>query len=294
METLDKTKLSNDELIALIPQDEESAPVETAAPQATEAETPPVSEAVAAVEAAATDPAATAAEQPAEPPNTRAQLRASRRSEDRLQRELKQARQELAELKERQAAPAGKTVSDDDEIDAVIAELEPDLPAIAKVGKVVKELKAKLAALETKQPAPAPAEPEFEPEQLPPELQDIVDDMPDLYAWQHDKDQTKYHLAGRFNETLLASPKWKDKPAADRFAEVVRLVKDHSGDPPVQTKKAATTVDEARAAIEAKAKPAPVSVGDLRGRASPTQITSRRADWAAKTNDQILAEMQDV
>ena len=162
-------------------------------------------------------------------------LRAARRSEERARREAEQAKAEAVRLAKeleqlRTKVPAE---SDPDAIsDQELAELERDMPHVAKALKEIRKKSAsaqgepaKAAATGT-QPADNKApEDDFIPVQFTPEVQDAVDEVPDLLDWQHDPDQSMFQRAIAMDGYLQNLAAWKDKPMADRFAEVVRRVK---------------------------------------------------------------------
>jgi hypothetical protein len=241
---------------------------------------------------AAPAPAAQAPAQPAERPqgDLRNALRAARRSEKRANDELARLRQENEDLKAGKK-PADAPAISDEELNA----LEQDFPQVAGV---VKALKTQVDVLKTTaKPAPAPA-PEFLPEVLPDELQEVVDENPDLLAWQLNPDQTNFALAKQADRLLMNSPKWADKPYAERFAEVVRLVKEQTGQAPAPSKTttttapapapAAKTVEDAKKVIEQAATATPVGIGDLRGSSTPAKT---EPDFRRMTDDQILASL---
>jgi hypothetical protein len=124
------------------------------------------------------------------------------------------------------------------------------------------------------------------------------------------KDQTDWARAKAIDAMLVGSPLWQGKPMRERLAEVVRLRKEEvagtSGrardvsagetDPSTKPTKPATkpTAEDARRVIEANAKSAPVSASDIRGRAPPTRIASKRDAWPTMTNEQLIAGLLDI
>jgi len=233
-------------------------------------------------------PAASAAPAAAERPagDLRVALRASRRGETRARSEAEQLRLENEALKAKLTPekPAGEV---DEEL---MKELESDFPQVAGVvkalAKQVNELKATAKTTETEE-----RDPEFVPPMLPPDLQDVVDEIPDLLAWQMDPNQTNFEMAKAADRLLFASSKWKDKPEAERFAEVVRLVKEQTGQAAAAPAPAASSNAEivARAKQAAAAAPtAPVGISDLRGGAAPTKSAP---DYRAMSDDQIMMSL---
>jgi hypothetical protein len=231
------------------------APVEAAAPQAVA-------------------PAAAPAQ--AEPKgDPRAALRASRHAERRAREEADRLRAENEALKAR--VPQQPDATDD-----VMSVVEADHPEVAALVKGLKsqveELTAKVA------PAQAPAEPEFIPESLPPEAQELVDEIPELAEWQASKDkQDHWQAAKAADRLLLTLPKWKDATAAERFTEAVRRVKADMAQPtPIDPK------EVARKRIDATPERGIETLSDLRGGQEPTGVTP---DWSRMNDDEIIASL---
>lgn len=206
-------------------------PQATEAPQAQAAQ--PGTSASEQTEQTAAPPAAIT-QQPAaqpthEPPqpggDVRAALRASRRAEQRAREEAQRLRDEMAALK--QKLPA-ETQEADPFSEDEIARAERDFPLLGRTARFVK---AQMGNTAPAAPAQPPAAAEFVPPLLPANVQEIVDSSPDLLAWQHDQDQARFALAKSTDALLLEHPHWREKPMAERFAEVVRRVKAELGTP---------------------------------------------------------------
>lgn len=71
-------------------------------------------------------------------------------------------------------------------------------------------------------------------------VMDAVNQIPELKSWM-DKDADRFQLATHLDKKLEVDPAWKDKPLAERFAEVTKRVKLAYGDPVEQQAAAATT-----------------------------------------------------
>jgi hypothetical protein len=177
-----------------------------------------------------------------------------------------------------------------------LKEYAPDAAAALEALEAENARLAKLA--EAHKPAPVAAT--FEPEVLPADLQDAVDEVPELAVWQQSPEHAKnWARAKAIDVGLSTHPDWEDKPAAERFAEVVRLRKlevSKTASPAPQTsspKPKQPTAEDAKRVIEERAKTAPISVGDLRGRAPPTAVTSKREAWKTMTNAEILASLPE-
>ena len=139
----------------------------------------------------------------------------------------------------------------------------------------------------------APASNNFVPESLPVDYQLVVDEHPDLSAWQRNPDQTLYEAAGAMNEALLATPRWANASIAERFAEVARLVKENAvaaaAPSPSAAPAPATLSDAKRAIAAAAAAPArPPTIGDLRG--GNSEATNPSPDFRALTKQGLSDE----
>jgi len=258
------------------------------------APTPPAAPAPAAAPTAAA-PAAPAAPAPAGTPaepdlgDPRAALRASRRSErqareraEQRERENEQLRKQLAELRGTPATPEG--------VDPEMAALELDVPGVAPVVKrllnEVKELRQQIAA-----PKQAP-EPDFVPERLHEALQEIVDDIPQLLAWQTSpRFKDHWELAKATDLALTKHRDWKDKPEAERLQETARRVAAELGAPsptppaPAPTRAAQRIQDAPERGLE--------TLSDLRGGVVPSTSTGQDF-YAMKSDEEVMAALEKL
>lgn len=224
---------------------------------------------------------ADATSQPQDKPkgDIRQALRASRRSEQRAKDELQRLREENEELR-KQAPP--KPAATDEITDAELDEISADFPQMAKLAAAVKRMAPK--------PEPKPqsvASTEFVPDELPPDLQEVVDDIPDLLTWQNDPDQTRFEMAKAADALLLRHPKWKDKPQAERLQEVARRVNNELGqDAPAAPQR----IDPARAIEEAPQRQAR-SMGDIGGGGGRDAKANDLARFKAMSADDVEAEL---
>lgn len=209
----------------------------------------------------------------------KAALRAARAAEARAKREAERLRRENEELKQR--APAAPQDSDeltDEDVETIAA----DFPALAKVAKAVR--KAAVSA-----PAPAAPQgettPEFVPVSLPEELQEAVDATPDLLAWQHNPDQTAFDMAKAVDVLLDKHPKWGKAPLAERFAEVVKRVKQELADAP-----AAPRAD-VQAALDNAPVRTPRSVGEIGGGSGRQPAGNDLSRFSQMSTDDVEAEL---
>lgn len=282
------TTFTADEL-SLIPKPEPEVEQQTTgqegappAPAPAPASEPP---APAPTEAATPSPAPAPAATPAPPApapepqgDVRAALRAARRGEHRAREEAERLRRENEELLKRVAA----TPNPDELSDEEIAQLEQDAPVMGKAARLIKKAAAAAA------PAPAPAQPEFVPPQFTPEIQEVIDGVPDLLTWQYQQDQSLFQAAVQQDTYLRTLPAWKDKPMAERFAEVVRRVKADSGAP----SPAPTPRTDPAAAIAAAPRTTPSTLSDIAGGGGAPQTQASNLERFAKmSEDQILADL---
>lgn len=282
-------------------------PAPAAAPAAT-APTPP------AAPATALAPTTTATPVDDRPPGElRAALRASRHAERQAERLAEQERRRAESLQAeldrlRAGAPAAAPAADEfnEETAAAIAEdYQPLAPLLKQVVKLTKAQAAPAPApAAAPAAAPAPAEeqqPDFRPPRLPEAVQEAVDGIPQLLAWQHDPDQTAWRLVVAQDAMLQSLPKWKNSPIADpeRFQEAVRRVQRELAEagivqqPQAQAPAAPAETAAQRAARIVAAtgvnKPEPATIGDLGGGSgdkTPTYV-----DYARMSDEEILGSL---
>lgn len=238
--------------------------------------------------AAAPAPAPAAAEQG----DVRGALRASRRAERQARDRATQLEAELEAAKKLIPATADEGVSD-----AELAELDADMPLVAKALRETRALKATLPKAAA--PAAAPADPEFIPPTQAAHVQDAIDDIPDLLEMQNDPDQSAFLLAVKTDDLLKQHPKWADKPLADRLAECARRVKAELGpaapapapQPPAAPAPAATTRREPAAAVK-EAPRALSTLSDIPGGAAPTSDTPGLKQFMTMSDDEIMKQLE--
>lgn len=182
----------------------------------------PAAEPAAAPAAAAPAPAAPATA-PADG-NVKAALRASRQQEKRL-------RDRVATLeRENEALKSGQTPESTDLTDEELEDLKQNFPAQYKVAMQARQLNERLRQQQQTEPRE-----EFTPTIYPPEVQEVIDQVPDLLAWQHDpQGQAKFARAVEYDQALAVDPDWKTKPVQERFAEAARRTK-AAMEPPAST-----------------------------------------------------------
>lgn len=252
---------------------------------AVEAEAAPEAEDKAEKPADKAEPEAKPAEQdkPQQPQGDKtAALRAARRAE-------KQARQEIERLKEQLAnAAKGITPESDEFTPEEIESMKTDFPAQYKLYLKQKAIETRIAAeRQTVQAASS----EFEPVVYAPEVQEIIDAVPDLLDWQHDPaSQDKFTRAIEYDKALQFDPDWKDKPITERFAEAAERTKRAFGQAP--TPKPAAPAAKPRtdpaAALANAPTTGPKGISDFGG-GSPASAPA--VDYSQMSNEEILARL---
>jgi len=232
-------------------------------------------------EPAATEEAATSAE-PAQPQgDPRAALRASRRAEKRLRDELEQIRSENEALKQGKAAPDANTSV----TDAELAELDADFPLQAKIVRRQREIEAQLMQAKPQVQA------EFEAPSYDPGIQEVIDGVPDLVAWQYDPaQQDKFFRAVEYDKALSVDPDWRDRDFTERFAEAARRSKaalSPSSAAPAAAAPAAPRTNPA-AVIAAAPVQGPKGISDFRGGAPANTQT---VNYQGMSDEQIMASL---
>lgn len=275
--------------------DEEADPSETPAPAPAPADAPAPSPAPAApapapaataAPATTAAPAPTTAPAPAEPQgDPRAALRHARRNEKRLATEVERMQAELETLRAKAGKDGGGGTSVTDMDDAQLAELEENFPVQAAAIKEIRALKTTVTELQQKVATPA-QQPGWEPPVFNPDVQGVIDEVPQLQAWQFSQaDQDKFQLATQYDASLLADPVWKSKPAVERFNEAVRRTQQQLGTaaaaPP------ATRQDPAAVIAAAQSQPA-AGISDFRG-GGPAAAPA--LDYRRMTDEEILASL---
>lgn len=252
------------------------------APAATAA-APAPTEAPAPAAAAAAPAAPAAAPQEQQPQgDPRAALRASRRQERLLRDQLAEANRQLEEA--RKAAPsAGASTSVADMTEEQLAELEENFPIQAQLVREVRELRKTQAAAAA--PAPA-ATPEWEAPAFAPQVQEVIDQVGSLQAWQYSQaDQPKFQMAVEFDQSLMHDPVWKHKPVVERFAEAARRTQEAFAAKAPAASAPAPTRQDPNAVIAAAATRTPAGIGDFRG-GGPASAPA--LDFSKLSDEQIL------
>ena len=173
--------------------------------------------------------------------DTRAALRAARQGEKQAKAEANAMREELVTL--RAKVP---TQPSDGMTEAELDELAQTYPVQAKALRAMRAFEANQQTQQARV-----SEPEFQALVLPPDMQEVVDDIPELLTWQYDKDQSKFNLAIASDSLLLEIPKWRNVSQAERFAEVVRRVNAESN-PQNETKQRVNVKDAIASATRVK------------------------------------------
>lgn len=218
--------------------------------------------------------------------DARAALRASRRSEHRLRQDVSRLQEQLTQA---QSALPAATPGDDD-LSAEDMEQANDFPLVAKLMRQNKALSEKFSALEAQtQTLQTPAAAEFIPPTLPPVLQDVVDDIPQLLGWQNDSNQAAFELAKIEDQKLLLIPKWQGVTTAERFAEVTRRVAaELNEDAPAPAKPRFDVNDQIAKADRVR----PKTLGDIGGGGGETpKADSTLSRFRTMSDEDIEAEL---
>jgi len=239
------------------------------------------------VDKTAAAPAPAVPEAPKPQGDMRAALRASRRSEAKARDELTRLREENEQLR-KTAPPPASHVSDEE-----LAELEANYPAMGKVVRTQREL---VESIRRQAPAPAPAA-EFDAPRYDPAVQEQIDLVPDLLAWQYDPaQQDKFHRAIQYDLALAADPDWQARSVTDRFEEAARRTRAAFG---VGTPSPALTPSAAPAAprpdpaavIAAAPTEGPKGISDFRG-GGPASAPAY--DYSRMSDEQIIASLPQL
>lgn len=252
---------SVEEIQYLPEQPQVPAPATTAPPAPTEATAP------------ATDSQQTTEQATQHQGDVRAALRAARAAERRMRDALAAKDAEIQALREGKA-PASTEVSEAD-----LAQMEQDFPSQAALVKNQRRLEQELAELRA---AVKPAE--WQPPSYAPEVQEHIDAVPDLLAWQHDQTQQKKFAAAIEHDKLLETDAdWREKPIADRFAEATRRAKAQFAPaaPPAPR-------NDPAAVIAAAPMATPKGIGDFRG-GGPANAPA--TDYRNMSDEAVMASL---
>ncbi len=262
-----------------------AAPAAPAAPVAQGSEQPATTQPAEANPA--TLAASTTAEQaePAQPQgDVRAALRASRMAEKRKNQRIEQLERENEALRQGKG-PVDTSISDEE-----LAILEQDFPLQAKIVRQQRQIQEQLAQTA----ATNAPEPEFEPPSYRIEVQEVIDTVPDLLAWQHDPaSQDKFARAVQYDQALAVDPDWQDRSASERFAEAARRTKAAFA-PTTPAAPAAPAVPAAKPRLDAAQVienaqvEGPKGISDFRGGASATPPT---VNYKGMSDEQIMASL---
>lgn len=206
-----------------------------------------------------------------------AALRAARRAERQLRSENQRLKDELEQARQGKS-PVSTEITDDE-----LESMRVDFPLQYKLMMRQKELEAQVAA--TRQTAPAATQ-DFQPPVYDPDIQEQIDSVPDLLAWQHDPTaQDKFARAVEYDEALKHDPDWKGKPVAERFAEAAARTKRAFGS--TSTTPAPTRQDPA-AVIAAAQAIGPKGISDFKGGAP---ASAPAIDFSGMSDEEIMARL---
>jgi hypothetical protein len=233
--------------------------------------------------------------------SARAEKKAERDARLAAEAERDALRQQLEDLK------AGKTPTStvDDPLEAEIAEASVDFPLLGKLYEQNKELRKEVQAMAKKAPA-ADTHTDAHEKSPADALQDDIDAVPVLATWQA-TDPEKFQRAQAIDVALHGSPKWRDKPRAERFAQVARQVAEEFDlqidEPPAPTPtKTTPSRPDPKAVIAKAARAAPNTLSDFKNgapdagqeRLERMPVTRQVARMAEMSDDEIDAYLARV
>lgn len=222
----------------------------------------------------------------------REETQAERRARLAAEQERDALRQELADLK------AGKKPGSEDGDDMTpeqLQEIVTDFPALAPLVNKVKKADEMLRQVTARsQPAAAAQQEEQAQDEDP--LQAAIDSVPTLAGWQGEKG-AEWKRAIELDRAFKDSPKWKDKPLAERFAHITKLVADEfdipieDDTPSQQTTQARGKTDPAQV-VKGAQRANPNTLSDFKGGAPDPSRDSLDRMPAARALNRV-SEMSD-
>ncbi len=158
-----------------------------------------------------------------------AERRAARSAAGRAEaaeRALAETRQQLEDLKAGKQPPP-KASELEGMTEAELEEIKQDFPGMAKLVDVALATARQLAELKKAGKSAAGEAAATAEQDEEAEAEEAIDSNPVLLGWMTDpKHADKFERAKVLDRALEGSPKWKDKPLAERFAHVTKLVAD--------------------------------------------------------------------
>lgn len=193
-----------------------------------------------------------------------------------LSRELEEAQKLIADMK------AGKTPESGEVTEEDVRAMEEEFPEHGK------KMRALFEAAKAAPPAKTAASAEADVGEDP--VQEAIDQVPLLLKWQHE-DAEKFNRAQEHDNVLINSPKWRDKPAVERFAEAVRLTADEYDIPVPQAKPSTPATPSPAQKAAAAPRAAPNTLSDFKGGAVADHGT---ADIKNMGTQQLLNRFMDM
>ena len=231
-------------------------------------------------------------------------LQAARRDARRFASKAERAEQEAARLKEElENLRAGRVTESTELTEDEVARLEEDFPELGKKARAaldrVKALEQQVAAARPKQ-----ADTEDDPVLS---VQEAIDEVPLLVEWQSNPEHAeKFARAVEHDALLERSPKWRDKPAVERFKEAARRTAEEF-DIPVDIDKPSSSAPSKASTTAPKAAPTatrtpPTTLSDLKGGSVPdhgqisasmpaSRLLGRYMDMSPEDIDRELARL---
>lgn len=211
---------------------------------------------------------------------------------ERAEKEAERLKQEIDDLR------AGKSPASNALTEEEVQQLETDFPERGATARKIfernKELEQQIAATKPKE---APADDIGDDP-----VQEVLDQVPLLVEWQHDPQHAdKWQRSIELDNALINSPKWKGKPAIDRFTHVANLVADEFDIEVEKPQPAATAASPKQPAakpapdpkkvVESAERQPPSTLSDLKGGAIPDH---GQVDFGKLSPNAMLGRFMDM
>lgn len=231
-------------------------------------------------------------------------LKADRERASRAEQEARDLRQQLATLQASQfnptqaaSAPGVKpgmlAASQQNDVarDEALAQLKEDFPTVySELMAMQQQVQAQQAQLQPVAAQVRHAE-QVQQQSIDEEIQSAIDATPKL-AHIKATDPQAFELAKQFDNTLKDNPQWAGKPFAERFAKVVQLVEQMSGEITIPNYVAGTAHAAAPGKSSEQIKQEAIAIAQAAVRAAsvPTSLSEFPAGQSATTDEREAIE----
>jgi hypothetical protein len=209
---------------------------------------------------------------------------------DEMSRQVVALTKRLEAVESGKADPGATDTSAVDDLDAQIAALEEEAPALAETMRRITQstrdhaakLEQRLADMENERDSEAKAM----SEKVNANVNAAIDANPTLVEWRAN-DAERWESAKAIDSVLKTKPQWADRPFADRFEKVVQMVRAEFGDasPEVKPEKPSAPKAGNAAAIKQAAEeklkdasPTVTTLSDVPGGAKPEQTEDEQIE----------------